>query len=78
MRIFRKEEFKKLYLIAPKLGIDTICWDNKKVYGVELETLEELEEKYEDHHELLKFQNIKIHHDDSKKQVQIQIPDSIK
>ena len=28
-RIFRKEEFRKLYEIGPKLGIDTIVWDNK-------------------------------------------------
>ena len=49
------------------------------MYGVDhLETLEELEENYEDHHDLLKYQKIKIHHDDTKKQVKIQIPDNIK
>lgn len=78
-RIFKKEEFRKLYLEGPRLGIDTLVWNNKAVYGVEIESLEELEEKYktEDHHDLLDFKKIKIHDDDSRR-VKIQIPDNSK
>lgn len=78
-RIFKKEEFRKLYLVGPNLGIDTIVWNNKAVYGVDIETLEELEEKYQkdDHHDLLDFRKIKIHNDDTKKQVKINMPDNV-
>jgi len=44
---------------------------------VEIETLEQLEEKYVDQHDLLDFRKLKIgsHHDDKK--VTIKIPDKL-